>query len=48
MYRPNKGTDTTVDVLVGKVLFKLDLFEEVSLLLGIPPVFPHLLIRNRL
>ena len=30
LYRPNKGTVNTVDVLAGKVLFKLDLFEEVS------------------
>ena len=34
MYRPNKVTVTAVDVLAGKVLFKLDLFEEVSSLLG--------------
>ena len=44
----NKGTITTVGVLAGKVLFKLDLFEEVSSLLGMPPVFPRLLIRIRL
>ena len=45
---PNKGTDNTVDVLTRKVLFKLDLFEEVSSLLWMPPVFPHLLIPSRL
>ena len=48
LYRPNKGTVTTVDVLAGKFLFKLDLFENLSSLLGMPPVFPHLLIRKRL
>ena len=48
LYRPNKGTVNTVDVLDGKVLFKLDLFGEVSSLLGMPSVFPHLLIPSKL